>query len=82
MSQQWKNETDRLSREFEFDSFPDAMSFMLLISYEIEKLDHHPEWKNIYNKVFVELTTHTENGITEKDHILAKKMDEQFSKFK
>ena len=47
----------------------------------IEKNDHHPEWKNVYNKLEVVLTTHDTGGLSEKDIVLAKAMDEEFKKY-
>ena len=49
---------------------------MTLIALEADRMDHHPEWSNIYNKVKVDLVTHEASGVTEKDFILAKSMDE------
>ena len=71
----WKHERDALTHNFEFGSFKEAMSFMVRVSYEAESLDHHPEWTNIYNKVFVRLTTHDAgNKVSEKDVMLAKRI--------
>jgi 4a-hydroxytetrahydrobiopterin dehydratase len=49
---------------------------MTLIALEADRMDHHPEWSNVYNKVKVNLVTHEVSGVTEKDFILAKSMDE------
>ena len=49
---------------------------MTLIALEADRMDHHPEWSNVYNKVNVNLVTHEVSGVTEKDFILAKSMDE------
>jgi 4a-hydroxytetrahydrobiopterin dehydratase len=65
---------DRLVRRFEFGSFVEAFGFMASVALVAEKLDHHPEWKNVYGKVDVELTTHDAGGITERDFTLATKM--------
>ena len=74
---QWAERNDKLEKQFVFANFPQAMSFMLRVSYECEKMDHHPEWKNVYNKVWVALSTHDAgNKVTDKDRKLAKKMDE------
>jgi 4a-hydroxytetrahydrobiopterin dehydratase len=64
-----------LKRIFVFSDFIDAFKFMTLIALEAERMDHHPEWSNIYNKVIVNLMTHEVSGVTEKDFILAKSMD-------
>ena len=57
-------------------SFTDAMGFMLQVSYYCDRQDHHPEWKNVYNRVWVSLSTHSAGKVTQKDRDLAKKMDE------
>lgn len=67
--------SDRLLRTFTFESFGDAMRFMAAVAPEIERLDHHPEWQNVYNQVWVELTTHDAGGVTEMDLALAEAMD-------
>jgi 4a-hydroxytetrahydrobiopterin dehydratase len=72
----WKEENHKLTKTFIFKSFADAIAWMVKASFAIEKLDHHPEWSNIYNKVHVTLTTHDAgNTITEKDRKLAKILD-------
>ena len=71
----WTEQDDRLCKQFTFATFADAMTFMVRVSYCAETMDHHPEWKNIYNKVFVELTSHDRACITERDHQLAAHMD-------
>ena len=72
----WKEENNKLTKTFIFKSFADAIAWMVKASFVIEKLDHHPEWSNIYNKVHVTLTTHDAgNTITEKDRKLAKILD-------
>ena len=78
----WKEENNRLHRNFEFKNFMEAFSFMTHVAFEAEKLNHHPEWSNIYNKVNISLTTHdAKNSITEKDRILAEKIDMVFERF-
>jgi len=72
----WAERDHKLQKLFVFASFPDAMSFMQRVSYICEKLDHHPEWKNVYNRVWVSLSTHSAGKVTQKDRDLAKKMDE------
>ena len=72
----WKEENHKLTKTFIFKSFADAIAWMVKASFAIEKLDHHPEWSNIYNKVHVTLTTHDAgNTITEKDKKLAEILD-------
>lgn len=72
----WKEENNKLTKTFTFKNFGDAIKWMVKASYEIEKLNHHPEWTNVYNKVHVCLTTHdAENTVTEKDQQLAEILD-------
>jgi 4a-hydroxytetrahydrobiopterin dehydratase len=72
----WSENNNELSKTFEFNSFTDAISWMVKASIEIEKINHHPKWTNEYNKVHVWLTTHDQgNIITEKDRDLAMTLD-------
>lgn len=73
----WIEENNTLNRSFTFKNFIEAWSFMTKVAMVAEKMNHHPEWSNVYNKVSITLTTHDEgNRITEKDSELAKKIDE------
>ena len=72
----WVYEQSKLRRIFLFSDFNKAFKFMTLVALEADRMDHHPEWSNIYNKVKVDLVTHEASGVTEKDFILAKSMDE------
>ena len=67
----WIGAGDWITKEFQFENFRDAMSFMLRASYEAEELNHHPNWSNVYNRVKVELQSHDESGVTERDVELA-----------
>jgi len=71
----WKIENGKLHREYKFADFPHAMGFMATAAPTIEKNDHHPEWANVYNRVTVDLTTHSAGGITQKDLDLAKLLE-------
>lgn len=72
----WKEENDKLTREFKFKDFTEAFGFMTKVALEAEKMDHHPNWSNVYNKVTIELTTHSAgNKVTEKDKKLASIID-------
>jgi 4a-hydroxytetrahydrobiopterin dehydratase len=73
---EWRRDGDKLVRRFQFDTFVNAFGWMSSAALVAEKLDHHPEWKNVYNRVDVELTTHDAKGITELDFELATKMNE------
>lgn len=72
----WTEHNNTLHKTFEFSSFLEAMEWMQKASLEIEKLNHHPKWTQIYNKVIIELTTHDAGHIvTEKDWQLAQILD-------
>jgi 4a-hydroxytetrahydrobiopterin dehydratase len=68
----WSVVNEKLHKEFQFDSFNQAFGFMTRAAMEIEKMNHHPEWFNVYNRITVELTTHDAGGITKNDVNLAK----------
>lgn len=63
----WNIVNGKLSKTFEFPSFVKAFSFMTQIALEAEKMNHHPEWFNVYNRVKIDLMTHDANGITNRD---------------
>ena len=66
---------DAITKSFKFKDFNAAFGWMTRAALIAEKMDHHPEWSNVYNKVEVTLTTHSAGGVTEKDINLAKAMD-------
>lgn len=66
---------EAISRTFTFADFNAAFGFMARVALVAEKMDHHPEWTNVYRTVAVTLTTHDAGGITERDVALAKSMD-------
>lgn len=72
----WKLEQNKLQRVFVFKNFIQAFSFMTAAALEAEKLNHHPEWSNVWNKVTVNLCTHDVGGITNLDFKLAHFMDQ------
>jgi 4a-hydroxytetrahydrobiopterin dehydratase len=72
----WSLENGKLHREFRFSNFVTAFGFMTCAAIEAEKMNHHPEWFNVYNKVSVDLMTHDAGGITDLDFQLAKKMNQ------
>jgi 4a-hydroxytetrahydrobiopterin dehydratase len=73
----WTEKDDSLQKTFVFETFGDAIAWMVKASFKIEKLDHHPEWTNTFNTVHVLLRTHSAGKIiTDKDRELAKVLDE------
>ncbi len=71
----WVEADGKLFREFQFADFSRAFGFMTSAALVAEKMDHHPEWFNVYNKVRVHLTTHSADGITALDLKLAREMN-------
>lgn len=71
----WTLVNGKLHREFRFASFVEAIGFMTSAAIEAEKMNHHPEWFNVYSKVVVDLNTHEAGGITELDFALAERMN-------
>lgn len=71
----WTVEHDKLHKQFEFGNFVRAFSFMTAGALIAEKMDHHPEWCNVYNRVVVDLTTHDVGGISSFDFDLAAAFD-------
>lgn len=80
----WTRSQNRhaIEKSFKFKSFSEAWSFMTRVALLAEKMDHHPEWSNIYNKVDITLTTHDASGISERDIKMAQKLDTYFEKCK
>ena len=72
----WEIQQGKLCKSFEFKNFTQAFGFISKIALESEKLDHHPELFNVFNKVKIFLSTHKVNGLSEYDFILAKKIDD------
>ncbi len=72
----WQEKDNRLYKKFQFKDFTEAFSFMTRIAFIAEKMNHHPEWKNVYSSVEFWLCTHDAgNTITEKDRKLADAID-------
>ncbi len=78
---EWSEKENFLNRDFKFNDFTTAFSFMNEVALACEELDHHPNWENTYNLVRVNLQTHTSSSITDKDLDLAKRMDLIYLKF-
>ena len=66
---------DAITKEFKFNTFNQAFGWMARVAMVAEKLNHHPEWSNVYNRVNVTLTTHSAGGLTALDIKLAKRME-------
>jgi 4a-hydroxytetrahydrobiopterin dehydratase len=72
----WKEENNKLYRKFQFKDFSEAFAFMTRVALAAEKMDHHPEWKNVYNIVEIWLSTHDAGDIvTDKDKKLSQLID-------
>ena len=71
----------KVRKTFQFKSFTEAFSWMTEVALEAEKIDHHPDWTNVYSSVDVTLSTHDQNKLTNKDLSLAKTMEKAFVKY-
>lgn len=72
----WKEENNKLTRTFKFKDFTEAFAFMTRVAFLAEKMNHHPNWSNVYNTVTIELNTHDAgNTVTDKDRKLATEID-------
>jgi 4a-hydroxytetrahydrobiopterin dehydratase len=73
----WEEKDSKLYKKFEFKNFSQAFAFMTRVALEAEKMDHHPLWTNVYNKVEIWLNTHSAGDVvTDKDRELSKKIDQ------
>lgn len=76
----WVLSEGKLHREYAFADFTHAFGFMAAAATVIEKMNHHPEWFNVYSKVRIDLTTHDAGGISAKDFELARELDKLAAK--
>jgi 4a-hydroxytetrahydrobiopterin dehydratase len=76
----WTIERGNLHRAFEFGDFSQAFAFMTRVALAAEKMDHHPDWSNSWNKVVIDLCTHSAGGLTRNDFDLAARIDQIFGK--
>jgi 4a-hydroxytetrahydrobiopterin dehydratase len=78
----WKEEHNQLKKSFEFKDFVEAFTFMTQVAFVAEKMNHHPNWCNVYNKVDIILFTHdANNSITEKDLKFSEEISRIFRNF-
>ena len=77
----WSLEGNYIKRDFKFKTFIEAFSFMTAVALEAEKMDHHPDWSNVYNNVSINLSTHDANGVTQLDYDLAHKIDRVYESY-
>lgn len=78
----WQEKNQKLQATFQFKNFREAFAFMTEVAMIAEKMDHHPEWTNVWNRVDIQLSTHSAgNIVTEKDRVLASAIDEVFTKY-
>ncbi|MCB0757825.1 MAG: 4a-hydroxytetrahydrobiopterin dehydratase [Flavobacteriales bacterium] len=72
----WKEENHKLQRTFKFKDFSEAFAFMTRVALAAEKMDHHPEWTNVYNTVDIKLSSHDAGDkVTDRDRKLARTID-------
>lgn len=71
----WTIQNGKLHREYKFADFVEAFGFMASVALIAERMNHHPEWFNVWNKVVIDLTTHDVGGITSNDFALAAEME-------
>jgi len=77
----WTEKDDKLQRSFRFRDFSEAFAFMTRVALIAEKMDHHPEWSNVYNTVNIALNTHSAGSkVTDKDRKLAAAIDALLAK--
>ena len=72
---------DAIGKSFSFKNFREAFAFMTEVAFEAEKLDHHPEWTNVYKRVDIVLSTHSVGGLSELDEKLALKIEKAAARF-
>ena len=78
----WNESPDNLNCIFTFKDFTEAFAFMTGVAFVCEKMNHHPEWTNVWNKVEITLSTHDAgNIVTDKDRMLAKSIEEIYEKY-
>jgi len=76
----WELRAGKLHRELVFADFVEAFAFMTRVAFVAEKMDHHPDWSNVWNRVVVELSTHDSGGVTQRDVELARAIESAAAK--
>lgn len=71
----WERDEDGIAKSFEFADFSEAWGFLSRVALAAERLNHHPEWTNVYKQVLIRLSTHDAGGITERDFKLATEIE-------
>lgn len=75
----WELSDGQLNRHFEFEDFVQAFGFMTSVALAAERMNHHPDWSNVYNRVDIRLSSHDVGGISERDFRLARRIDVLFA---
>ncbi len=79
----WTKKDNALQATFQFKNFTQAFAFMTEVAFAAEKMNHHPDWSNVWNKVHFKLNTHDAGGtVTDRDHELAKAIDSIAERYK
>jgi 4a-hydroxytetrahydrobiopterin dehydratase len=78
-TENWQFDGNCIKRDFKFKTFVEAFSFMTAVALQAEKMNHHPDWNNVYNMVSIKLSTHDAGGITKLDFELADRIDKIFN---
>ena len=79
----WQEKDNKLQASFQFKNFAEAFAFMTEVALHAERLNHHPDWSNVWNRVDIQLCTHSAgNTVTKKDRELAAAIEEVFAKFR
>lgn len=77
----WKEENNQLQASFQFRDFTEAFAFMTEVAFQAEKMNHHPDWRNVWNTVEIHLSTHDAGDVvTDKDRHLAEAIDEIYAR--
>jgi 4a-hydroxytetrahydrobiopterin dehydratase len=78
---EWQLRDNGLYRELAFHDFADAFSFMTSVAFVAERMSHHPEWSNVYNRLTIRLSTHDVGGLSDNDFAMAAEISRLFRRF-